>query len=107
MARLLDGSESIRRSLPETTLGKQSMKFHEANHRNMRFAHHHVGAKRPIQHPLRNLDDLARSNFYPDNRATGPILATFMPKSPAVKRMPAIMTLHQLPDMGRMTLRLP
>jgi len=84
MARLLDGGESIRRSLPETTIGQQSIKFHEANHRN--------------------LDDLARSNFYPDNRATCPILATFMPKSPAVKRMPAIMKLHQLRDMCRMTL---
>jgi hypothetical protein len=105
MARLLDGSESIRRSLPETTLGKQSMKLHEANHCNPRFAHLHVGAKCPIQHPLRNLDDLTRSNFYPDNRATGPILATFMPKTATVKRMPTIMKLHQLPDMGRMTLR--
>ena len=83
------------------------MKLREANHRNMRFAHHHVGAKRPIQHPLRNLDDLARSNFHPDNRATGPILTTFMTKMATVKWMPTIMKFHQLPDMGRMTLRWP
>src|SRR3546814_17490236 len=49
MARLLDGRESIRRSLPETAIGKQSMKLYKPNHRNARFAHLHVGAPRPVQ----------------------------------------------------------
>ncbi|MER8684915.1 hypothetical protein [Mesorhizobium sp. M1405] len=105
MARLLDGRESIPRSLPETALGKQSMKLYKPNHRNARFAHLHVGAKRPIQHPLRRLDDLTRPDLYPDDRAIGPVLATFMPKTTAVIWMPAIMKLHHLPNMGRMTLR--
>ncbi|WP_095205152.1 hypothetical protein [Mesorhizobium carmichaelinearum] len=105
MARLLDGRESIRRSLPETALGKQSVKLYKPNHRNARFAHLHVGAKRPIQHPLCDLDDLTRPDLYPDDRAIGPVLATFVPKTAAVIWMPAIMKLHHLPDMGRMTLR--
>ena len=104
MARLLDGRESIHRSLPETALGKQFMKLHKANHRNARFAHAHAGAQRSIQHPLCNLDDLTRPDLYPDDRAIGPVLATFMPKTTAVIGMPAIMKLYHLPDMGRMTL---
>ena len=104
MARLLDGRESIHRSLPETALGKQFMKLHKANHRNARFAHAHAGAQRSIQHPLCNLDDLTRPDLYPDDRAIGPVLATFMPKTTAVIGMPAIMKLYHLPDMGRMNL---
>ena len=106
MARLLDGRESIRRSLPETALGKQCMKLYKPNHRNARLAHLHAGAKRPIQHPLCNLDDLTRPDLYPDDRAIGPVLATFMTKPAAKIGMPAIMKLYHLPDMGRMTLRL-
>lgn len=53
MARLLDGPESIRRSLPETELGKQSMKLYNSNPRNAVHASH-VGTERPIQHPLCN-----------------------------------------------------
>jgi hypothetical protein len=105
MARLLDGSESIRRSLPETPLGKQSMKLHQASHRNARFAHVHAGAQRPIQHPLCNLNDLTRPDLYSDDRAIGSVLATFVPKTAAVIWMPAIMKLHYLPDMGTMTQR--
>ncbi|WP_145072141.1 hypothetical protein [Sphingobium wenxiniae] len=107
MARLLDGRESIRRSLPETAIGKQSMKLYKPNHRNARFAHLHVGAQRPVQHPLCDLDDLTRPDLYPDDRAIGPVLAAFMPKTTAVIWMPAIMKLYHLPDMGRMTLRWP
>src|SRR3546814_4295615 len=105
MARLLDGRESIRRSLPETAIGKQSMKLYKPNHRNARFAHLHVGAQRPVQHPLCDLDDLTRPDLYPDDRAIGPVLAAFMPKTTAVIWMPAIMKLYHLPDMSRMTLR--
>lgn len=97
MARLLDGSESLRRSLPETAVFNQSMKLHESTHRNARFAHLHVGAKRAIQHPLRNLNDLAGLNLYPDNCATGTILAAFMPKTPAEIWMPTIMKLWRAP----------
>ncbi|MEI9401972.1 hypothetical protein [Mesorhizobium argentiipisi] len=104
MARLLDGSESIRRSLPETALGKQTMKLHQASHRNPRFAHVHAGAQRPIQHPLCNLNDLTRPDLYPDDRAISSVLATFMPKTAAIIWMPTIMKLYHLPDMGRMNL---
>ncbi len=92
MARLLDSRECIRRSLPETAMGKQSMKLYKPNHRNARFAHLHVGAQRAVQHPLCDLDDLT---------------AAFIPKTTAVIWMPAIMKLYHLPDMGRMTLRWP
>src|SRR3546814_16086450 len=54
MARLLDGRESIRRSLPETAIGKKSMKLYKPNHRNARLAHLHVGAQRTVQHQLRS-----------------------------------------------------
>ncbi|ESW94768.1 hypothetical protein X769_31730 [Mesorhizobium sp. LSJC268A00] len=39
------------------------MKLYKSNHRIARFAHLHVGAKRPIQHPLCDLDDLIRPDF--------------------------------------------
>src|SRR3546814_4852047 len=81
------------------------MKLYKPNHRNARFAHLHVGAQRPVQHPLCDLDDLTRPDLYPDDRAIGPVLAAFMPKTTAVIWMPAIMKLYHLPDMGRMTLR--
>jgi hypothetical protein len=104
MARLLDGRESILRSLPETALGKQPVKLKKTNHRNTRFAHLHVGARSSIQHPLCNLDDLTRPDLYPKDRPIGPVFATFMPKTTAVIWMPAIMKLYHLPDMGRMNL---
>jgi hypothetical protein len=104
MARLLDGSESIRRSLPETAVFKQSMKLHQTAHRNAGFAHLHVGARRPIQHPRRNLNDLAGLDLHSDNCATGTILAAFMPKTHAEIWMPTIMKFYHLPDMGRMNL---
>ncbi|UVK50057.1 hypothetical protein DBIPINDM_007317 (plasmid) [Mesorhizobium sp. AR02] len=81
------------------------MKLYKSNHRNARFAHLHVGAKRPIQHPLCDLNDLTRPNLDPNDRTVSPILPTFMPESAAVIWMPAIMKLYHLPDMGRMTLR--
>jgi hypothetical protein len=80
------------------------MKLHEASHRNPRFASRHISSKRPIQHPLRNLNDLARPDLYPDNRTTGPIFAAFIPKTAAVIWMPTIMKLYHLPDMGRMNM---
>lgn len=78
VARLLDGSESTRRSLPEATVLWQSKKFHEPIHRNARFAHLHVGAKRAIQHPRRNLNDLAGLNLYRKREST----PTFSPAMP-------------------------
>ncbi|WP_062343905.1 hypothetical protein [Novosphingobium sp. CCH12-A3] len=80
------------------------MKLYQPAHRNARFAHLHVGTKRPIQHPLRNLNDLAGFNCDPDNSTTGTILAAFMPKMPAEIWMPTIMKFYHLPDMGRMNL---
>src|SRR3546814_14360058 len=62
-------------------------------------------SQRPVQHPLGDRDDLTRPVLYPDDRAIGPVLAAFMPKTTAVIWMPAIMKLYHLPDMGRMTLR--
>ena len=91
--------------MPETALGKQPMKFYEARHRNARFAHLHAGAQRPVHHPFCNLNDFARPNLYPHDRTTGPILATFVPKTTTVKWMPSIMKLYHLPDMGRMNPR--
>lgn len=104
MARLLDGCESIRRSVPETALGKQPIKLYETSHRNLRFAHRHARAQRSVQHPFCDLNDFARLNLDPHNRSAGPILATFVPKTATVKGVPAIMKLYHLPDMGRMNL---
>src|SRR3546814_6321098 len=81
------------------------MKLYKPKHRNARVAQLHVGAQRPVQHPLCDLDDPTRPDLYPDDRAIGPVLAAFMPKTTAVIWMPAIMKLYHLPDMGRMTLR--
>ncbi|NEK54900.1 hypothetical protein GUK36_37230, partial [Rhizobium leguminosarum] len=107
MARLLDGCESTSRSLPETALGQQPIKLDEARYRNARFTHLHAGAKRPVQHPCCDLNDFTRSDLYPHDGTAGPILATFVPKTPTVKGVPAIMNLYHLPDMGRMNLRWP
>jgi hypothetical protein len=107
MARLLDGCESIRRSLPETALGKQPMKLCETRYRQSRFAHLHARAKGSVQHPLCDLNDFARSDLYPHNRTAGPILAAFLPKTTTVKWVPSIMNLYHLPDMGRMNPRWP
>jgi hypothetical protein len=107
MARLLDGCESIRRSLPETALGKQPMKLCETRYRQSRFAHLHARAKGSVQHPLCDLNDFARSDLYPHNRTAGPILAAFVPKTTTVKWVPSIMNLYHLPDMGRMNPRWP
>lgn len=80
--------------LPETTLSKQSMKLHEVGHRNARFAHLHAGAKCPIQHPFRDMNDFARPNLHPHDRATSAILTTFMPKTTTVKWAPSIMNFY-------------
>jgi hypothetical protein len=84
MARLLDGCESVRRSVPETALGKQPMK-RENCHRNLRFDHLNAVANHPVQHPFCELNDFALLNLDPHNRTAGTILATFVTKNKRLK----------------------
>src|SRR5580658_6620514 len=56
-----------------------------------------------IKHPGRHHDDLAGNHLYMNDVAAGAALHVLTPKSPFIKRVPAIVDFNHLPDMGRMT----
>lgn len=82
------------------------MKLRETGNRHQRLTHFHIRAKRSIEHPRRDLDDLTGLDLNPDDRPVSSFFASLMWETPAIMGMPSIMKFNVLPDMGRMTLRL-
>jgi hypothetical protein len=71
--------------------------------RNDRCAKVHAGADAGVEHPDRKYRYDTRRELNMDDAAAGALLAVMRTNSSAVERMPAVVNLNFLPDMGRMT----
>ena len=96
--RIVPGASS------ETALDQQMMKIAQRRYRDAwRADRRHAGADDRIQHPRGDRRDHARHRL-DVNDPTGKALLTVMPPDTApIERVPAVMALNFLPDMGRMT----
>lgn len=74
---------------------------------DVRRAERHSGAGGRIEHPSCHHDDYAGRHFDMNDVAAGAMLDILAPKPVPIECVPAIMDLDILPDMGRMTGRLP
>jgi hypothetical protein len=102
MMLLRDGVRIARRASSKTTFAQQLMKVDKRAHRNTRRADRHAGTGDRIQHPCGHHGDHARRHF-DVNVPTGNALLAIVPANTAPKeRVPAVMNLDLLPDMGRM-----
>jgi hypothetical protein len=97
----------VREASPESVFRQQPVKIDKRAHRNERRTDLHRRANRRIEHPCRHDDRRAKFPFDNDNLGPGTLLTIETSKGPAVERTPSIMDLHFLPDMGRITPRLP
>jgi hypothetical protein len=88
-------------------LDKQLMQFSQGRDCHPRRPQLHPGTSGGIKHPCRDDHDVARRHLDMNNLAAGAPLDVLASNSPPIQRMPAVMNLNLLPDMGRMTVRLP
>jgi hypothetical protein len=100
---LLDDVRIVPGASPETALDQQVMQVNQRIHCHARRADRHSGTGDGIQHPGRNHRNHAGCRLEIDKAASDALLATVPPDTTPIKRMPAIMDLDLLPDMGRMT----
>lgn len=87
-------------------LDKQLMQFSQGRDRHPRRPQLHPGTSGGIEHPCRDDYDVAGRHLDMNNLAAGAPLDVLASNSPPIQRMPAVMNLNFLPDMGRMTVRL-
>src|SRR5437879_11279623 len=78
----------------------------EGTHRGSRRTNLHARARGGVQTPGRQDDDHAGRDLDMDHRSGGTLLTVLLSKAPPEERVPAIVDLDFLPDMGRMTARL-
>jgi hypothetical protein len=88
-------------------LDKQLMQFSQGRDRHKRRPQLHPGTSGGIEHPCRDDHDVAGRHLDMNNLTAGAPLDVLASNSPPIQRMPAVMNLNLLPDMGRMTGRLP
>jgi hypothetical protein len=88
-------------------LDKQLMQFNQGRDRHPRRPQLHPGTSGGIEHPCRDDHDVAGCHLDMNNLAAGAPLDVLLSNPPPIQRMPAVMNLNLLPDMGRMTVRLP
>jgi hypothetical protein len=104
---LLDDGGIARGVSSETALDQQVMKVSERRGRHARRAERHSGARRRIEHPRRHHHDHAGLHLDVDELAPGAPLRVVAANTPPLKRVPSVTNFDVLPEMGRMTVRLP
>ena len=87
-------------------LDKQLMQFSQRRDRHPRRPQLHPGTRGGIEHPCRYDPDITGRNLDMNNFAAGAPLDVLSSNPPPIQRVPAVMNLNLLPDMGRMTVRL-
>jgi hypothetical protein len=100
---LQDDGRIVREASPDSLLHQQTVELNQRRDRHARRPQRHAGAGGGIKHPGRHHDDLAGNHLYMNDVAAGAALHVLTPKSPFIKRVPAIVDFNHLPDMGRMT----
>jgi hypothetical protein len=79
------------------------MQFAQSLYCDPRLAEFHAHAYNRIQHPCRDNRDCARSVVYVDDIPTASLFAISIANFPPKERMPTIVNLKFLTDMGRMS----
>ena len=103
IALLLNESGIVRGVSAQTALNQQMMQFAQSGYCDPRLAEFHVHAHNRIQHPCRDYRDCARAVVYVDDTPTAPLFAISIANFPPKERVPAIVNLKFLTDMGRMS----
>jgi hypothetical protein len=106
MLLLQDDGRIVLGASPETLPVQQMVKLDQRSLRHARGPELHAGAGHRIQDPRRGHDDDARRRLEVNNRARYTLLAALAPDTTPEERVPAIVDLDLLPDMGRMAGRL-
>ena len=83
------------------------MQIAEGAHRCAGSAQFHACAGGSVEHPRRHDQDYAGCDLDVNHLTGGSLFAVLPSKTTTIKCMPAVEDLHLLPDMGRMTPRLP
>jgi hypothetical protein len=104
---LLDDDRIVPGASSETALDQQLMQLSQRGYRDARRAEPHSGAGDGIEHPRRHHDDHAGRYLDVNNLAAGAPLNILASNTTPIECVPAIVDLDLLPDMGRMTGRLP
>ena len=87
---------------PESEGLQQPIKVGQAGDVDCRWAKGHRRANRGIEHPGGQDDRHARFSFNDRDLSPGPPFGVELPDLAAMQRVPAVMDLHILVDMGRM-----
>ena len=104
---LLAGVANTRAASPKSLLREQQVQFVERIQRDPWGTELHARTDRGAKHPGGDHDDDPGLDLYVDDLAVGALLAVLTPDATAIQRMPAVEDFNFLPDMGRMTQRLP
>ena len=78
------------------------MQFPESVHRDARSAEAHFSTDTGVDHPVWQYHYCAGRHLDVDNPAARTLFAVLHPQSSTVKRVPSIVNINFLPDMGRM-----
>ena len=100
---LPNGHWTTRGASSETVLDQQLMQLRQRRYGHTRRSQAHSGTGGGIEHPCCYDDDDAGSHLDVNDFAAGPPLDILMSKAASIQRVPAVMDLNFLPDMGRMT----
>ncbi|ESX81704.1 hypothetical protein X756_31280 [Mesorhizobium sp. LSHC412B00] len=104
MLRLRDG-ETIRTASPETAFDQELVKLKQRGKRYARGAQVHRRASHGIDHPGRSGNDMPGRDYEMNDPAVGALFAVLAAKPMSEIRVPTVMDLDLLPNMGRMTPR--
>src|ERR1700756_38793 len=102
MMNLLDGQGFIGTRSPESKGPQQPIKVGQASDVDPRRAEGHRRANSRIEHPGGEDDRHARLSLDDDDLSSAPPFGVELPDLTAMQRVPAVMNLHILVDMGRM-----
>jgi hypothetical protein len=104
---LVIGVEVTVGAWPKSDLSQQLMEIGEGSQRRAWFTQFHAGTGSRVEHPLCNHQNYAWFNLNVNYVSGSSVLAILPSESAAIKCVPSIKNLHLLPDMGRMTPKLP
>jgi hypothetical protein len=104
---LLDDDRIVQGASSETALDQKVMEVNQRGYRHARRTDRHSGAGGGIEDPRRSHNDHAGPCLEVNNGSGYALLAALAPDAAPIKGVPTIVDLDLLPDMGRMTWRLP
>jgi hypothetical protein len=99
---LLEDWRVITEASPKSALQKKQTQIAKRVNRNARWAESHSSASNGVDHPMWQYRYDAGCHFDMDNRAARTLFAALHPQSSTIKRVPTIVNLNFLADMGRM-----